>query len=267
MKNTTWRHGLLLALAFWSGASQASTLSTSSDIQIYSGGKLALQANPTPISLVTTRPSLTAGGSIQISSGGSIEIQSGQPPINSGVISSAAVMPLPTEPTIWAVNWTSGSITHIGDYFDVNVFAVVPLDNASPDELILGFGFNALLSGNGSAQFLGRTVNTLFDDISTQDGVNLTSAGLAFPGLGSNEVGSMISLAILHFQATAVGDLNIAITGDLSDPNQGLIYLNQAPLAIRANTLLAITAVPLPPSVLMFLGGLAISARGLRKHH
>lgn len=265
MKNTTWRHSLLLALAFWSGASQASTLSTSSDTQIYSGGNLVTQIGKPSVNLEARETLLLRGGNIQIASTGGLEIQASQTVENSRLVLTVQTA---TEPKIWALpNWTSGIPPHPGDYFDIAVLAQVPLINASPDELILGFGFNALLSGNGSAQFLGRTVNTLFDDISTHDGVNLTAAGLAFPGLGSNEVGSMISLAILHFQATAVGDLNIGITGDLSDPNQGLIYLNQAPLAIQANTLLAISAVPLPPSVLMFLGGLAISARGLRKHH
>ncbi|WP_020482680.1 hypothetical protein [Methylomonas sp. MK1] len=163
-----------------------------------------------------------------------------------------------------ALNQTSG-LTHVGDYFDVALVAFVPLANASPDELVLGFGFNAQLGGMGAAQFLGSTINSLFTDISTQDGVNLAAAGLAFPGLGFNEVGSLISLAVLHFQAVTAGNLNIAITSDLSDLNQGLIFLNQSALAINSSVGVEITAVPLPPSLLMFVSGVVVSLGGIRR--
>ncbi|WP_132325288.1 MULTISPECIES: hypothetical protein [Methylomonas] len=171
---------------------------------------------------------------------------------------------MPTEPTFLALKQTS-NLTHIGDYFNIEVVALVPLANTNPNELVLGFGFNTQLGGMGAAQFLGSTINSLFTDISTQDGVNLAAAGLAFPGLGLNEVGSLISLAVLHFQAVTAGNLDIAITSDLNDLNQGLIYLNQSPLAINASIGFDVTAVPLPPSLLMFVSGVVVSLGGFRR--
>jgi len=263
MKNMIWRHCLILALAFWSGVNQASTLSTSGDIQINPGGNIELQTGQTPGNLQAKQPPLITGGDIQIVPRGSIASPAGPTPTNSGSISPLTLVS-PTEPTFLALQQTSG-FTHIGDHFDVEVLAFAPLANASPDELVLGFGFNTLLGGTGAAQFLGSSINPLFTDVSTQDGVNLAAAGLAFPGLSANDVGSFISLAVLHFQAVASGDLNIAITSDLHDLNQGLIFLNQGPLAINASVGFNITAVPLPPSLLLFGSGLVVGFGGIRK--
>jgi hypothetical protein len=260
MKNSQWFHGLCLAAVLFSVDSSASTEIniperlnltakvpltplSSADIQVTSGGNLESGADRIMV-IPADRP--LSGGRIELKTPGSIQ--------NQGAILSAQVMPLPSEPTFWALHWTSG-ITRIGDYFDVEVLAISPLANASLDELILGFGFNTALSGTGSAQFLGSSVNPLFDDISTQDGVNLTAAGFAFPGFSVNDVGSLLSLAVLHFQALTAGDLSIAISSDLNDFNQGLIYLTQSPLAIQANTHLTITAVPLPPAIVLFVTG------------
>ncbi|WP_157204871.1 hypothetical protein [Methylomonas methanica] len=263
MKNMTWRYGLLLAFVFWSGNNQASTLSTSGDIQVFSGGNLEIQTGQSPVDLRAKQPPSIAGGDIQILPRGSIEIQAGQTPINSGSISSSAIM-LASGPAFLALPHTSG-LTHIGDYFDVELLAFAPLANASSDELVLGFGVNTQLGGAGAAQFLGSTINSLFTDISTQDDVNLAAAGVAFPGLSLNEVGSLISLAVLHFQAVTAGTLNIAITSDLNDLNQGLIFLNQSPLAINAGIGVDITAVPLPPSLLMLVSGVVVSLGGIRR--
>lgn len=263
MKNMICRDGLIFAMAFWSAATQASTLGTSGDLQIYSGGNIELQAGQTPVNLEATQPPRIAAGNIQISPRDIIEIKANQTPINSGSSASSAII-LPTEPTFWALNQTS-SLTHIGDYFDIEVVAFAPLANASPDELVLGFGFNTQLGGMGAAQFLGSTINPLFTDMSTQDGVNLAAAGIAFPGLGFDDVGSLISLAVLHFQAVTAGNLDIAITGDLNDPNQGLIYLTQASLAIQASTSVAISAVPLPATWLLFLPGAGFCLRRFRR--
>lgn len=263
MKNTTWRHGLLLAFVFWSDANLASTLSTPDNIQIHPGGNLDIQAGQTSVNLAITKPPSIAAGNIQLSPSGRIEIQAGQTPLNSGTIQTAA-LPLPGETKFWAIHWTSG-ITRIGDYFNIEVAAFAPLANANTDELIVGFGFNALTGGTGSAQFLGSSSSSLFTDISAQDGVNLTAAGIASPGLGANEAGSLLSLAVLHFRAIAAGSWNIAITGDLSDPNQGLIYRNQARLAIQANNTVTINAVPLPGAWLSFLSGAGICLRRLAR--
>lgn len=260
MKNSQWFHGLCLAAVLFSVDSSASTEIniperldltvkvpltplSSADIQVTSGGNLESGADRIMV-IPADRP--LSGGRIELKTPGSIQ--------NQGAILSAQVMPLPSEPTFLALHWTSG-ITRIGDYFDVEVLAISPLANASLDELILGFGFNTALSGTGAAQYLGSSVNSMFSDISTQEGVNLSAAGFAFPGLSVNDVGSLLSLAVLHFQALTAGDLNIAISSDLNNFNQGLIYLTQSPLAIQANTHLTITAVPLPPAIILFVTG------------
>ncbi|MBD9361471.1 hypothetical protein [Methylomonas fluvii] len=302
MKNMTWRHCLLLVSLFWSGVNQASGISIpesqdlttgtvsivrpprentarpplqTGDIVILPGGNIQVEANQQNQDLtagtvsttkppidITTRPPLR-GGDIVILPEGNIQLNATQPVINTGSILSLATV-LPNEPTFLALPQTSG-VTHIGDHFDIEVLALAPLANASPDELVLGFGFNTLLGGTGAAQFLGSSINPLFTDVSTQDGVNLAAAGLAFPGLSANDVGSWISLAVLHFQAVATGDLNIAITSDLHDLNQGLIFLNQGPLAINTSVGFNITAVPLPPSFLLFVSGLLVGLGGIRK--
>jgi len=259
MKNLPWRHCLLLACILWSGNNQASTLSISGSQDLIAGTVLASRSvlEKTPL------PPLR-GGDVVILPGGKIQLEAQQPITNTGSILSAAIMPLPNDPTFLPLHRTSG-ITHIGDYFDIEVVAFSLFANASPDELVLGFGFNAQLGGTAEAQFLGSSINPVFTDLSTQEGLNLTAAGLAFPGLSSNEAGSFISLAVLHFQAVTAGNLNIAITSDLTDPNQGLIFLTQAPLAIQTNSSLAITAVPLPSGLLLFVSGLAMSLGAFRK--
>lgn len=102
MKNMTWRHCLILALAFWPAANQASTLSATNDIQIYPGGNIDLQTGQTPGNLEAKQPPLITGGDIQILPREGIKIQTGQTPINSGLISPLTIV-LPTEPTFLAV--------------------------------------------------------------------------------------------------------------------------------------------------------------------
>lgn len=144
----------------------------------------------------------------------------------------------------------TGGAIQAGDYFDVDVVVNDVFAGAQAGEELLGFGFNAQVSGVGDAQFLGSTVNALFDNISAD--VGLDAAGLAFPGLDASAVGSVFTLATLHFQALTAGDVSLIAVGDLADFNQGLIFWNQAPMAIDGNLNLSITAVPLPPSAILF---------------
>jgi hypothetical protein len=269
MKNSKWFKGLCLAAVVFSADSSASvevnisdrldlkaklpiTSLLSSDILVGSGGNLLTVADR--IARMPVDRTLS-GGSIELKSPGAIQ--------NQGSILSSLVMTLPSKKTFLA--HLSSGMPRIGDNFDIHVWAISSLANASIDEMILGFGFNAELSGTGSAKFLGRSIHPLFTDISAQEGVNLTAAGLAFPGLSGTDAGSLLLMAILHFQALTAGDLNIAISSDLNDLNQGLIYLTQSPLAIQANTRLTITAVPLPPSAILFVSAALFTLIGRRK--
>lgn len=139
----------------------------------------------------------------------------------------------------------------VGDIFDIDLVGKGLLGYTSSNDLILGFGFNTQLTGIGGLQFLGSTINPLFDDASAD--VGLDAAGVAFPGLQVNAIGSAFSLATLHFQALSVGNASIAVVSDLQDSNQGLIFLNHAVVAIDSSLNVNISAVPLPPSAVLFL--------------
>lgn len=264
MKNLRWCQSLLLACTLWSGNNQAGILSVSANPDLLARSVLSDNSG-----LEITAPPVPDARDAVILARGNIQLEHQipnpvQPIINQGSIPAAAIMPLPNEPTFLPLLQTSGVI-HTGDHFDIEVIAFSLMANTSPDELVLGFGFNTQLDGTGAAQFLGSSINPAFTDLSNQEGVNLAAAGLAFPALSSIELEPVISLAVLHFQAVTAGDLNIAISSDLNDPNQGLIFLNQAPLAIQASYSLAITSVPLPSGLLLFGTGLAMGLSAFRQ--
>lgn len=150
---------------------------------------------------------------------------------------------------------TANSQVHVGDFFDVDVVVYNLFANNPTDEL-LAFGLNALYSTNGLVAFTGSTLNPLFDDLSLATGLN--AAGFAFPSISNAAtVAQTFSLASLHFQALTAGDVSIFVDSDLTDFNQGLTFLNQNPSAINASSNFTISAVPLPPAMLIFLSGLA----------
>lgn len=151
----------------------------------------------------------------------------------------------------------------VGDIFDIDLIGNGLLGYTSNDDLILGFGFNTQLSGIGGLQFLGSTINPLFDDTSVD--VGLDAAGVAFPGLDVSTVGSAFSLATLHFQALSAGNVSLAVVSDLADLNQGLIFWDQAAVAIDSNLSLNVSAVPLPPSAVLFISAGLFTVIGRRK--
>jgi len=158
---------------------------------------------------------------------------------------------------------TAGSPIHVGDVFDIELVAHDLFAGDNSDEL-LAFGLNTTSSISGLLEFQGSTVNPLFSDDSLL--VNLHAAGSAFPGISSNPSTALsFNLATLHFKALATGQVSVAIASDLSDFNQGLIFLNQGPVAINSSRGFDITSVPLPPSLLMFVSGVVVSLGGFRR--
>lgn len=151
----------------------------------------------------------------------------------------------------------------VGDYFDVDLAVNDAFAGTLDGEEVLGFGFNTQLTGIGGLQFLGSTINPLFDDTSADMG--LDAAGLAFPGLDINAIGSAFSLATLHFQALSAGSASIAVISDLADFNQGLFFLNQDVISIDSSLNLNVAAVPLPPSALLFISAGLFTVIGRRK--
>ncbi|MBS4052529.1 MAG: hypothetical protein KGZ69_15215 [Methylomonas sp.] len=147
----------------------------------------------------------------------------------------------------------SSATIQVGDQFDIEVLVQDAFINDPTDEL-LGFGFNTQLSGMGALQFLGSTIDPLFDDVSAD--LSLDAAGFAFPGWDANAIGASFSLATLHFQALTAGDVLLAIGSDLADLNQGLIFFNQDNSAIDASLNLQVSAVPIPTAAWIFMSGL-----------
>ncbi len=146
--------------------------------------------------------------------------------------------------------------------FDVEVL-VHDAFALSPNDELLGFGFNVQSSGAGNLQFLGSTVNASFTDTSADVGLDV--AGFAFPGLTADSVGSVFTLATLHFQALLAGNVSLAVIGDVADFNQGLIFFDRMPFAIDAGLRLNIAAVPLPPSSWLFFSAGLFALVGRRK--
>jgi len=156
---------------------------------------------------------------------------------------------------------TASHSIRVGDVFAIDVVAHDMFAADSGDEL-LAFGLNAASSISGLVEFQGSTINPLFSDDSLL--VNLHAAGSAFPGIGSNpSTASTFNLVTLNFKALAAGQVTLAIASDLSDFNQGLIFLNQGPVAINASRSFDITAVPLPGALVMFVSGLVVSFGGV----
>ncbi|MCQ8180482.1 hypothetical protein NP603_05135 [Methylomonas sp. SURF-1] len=158
---------------------------------------------------------------------------------------------------------TAGNSIRVGDVFAIDLVAHDLFAADSSDEL-LAFGLNSASSISGLVEFQGSTINPLFSDDSLL--VNLHAAGSAFPGIISDASTALaFNLATLHFKALVAGQVTLAIASDLSDFNQGLIFLNQGPMGINASRSFDITAVPLPGALVMFISGVVVSLGGFRR--
>ncbi|MBD9357446.1 PEP-CTERM sorting domain-containing protein [Methylomonas albis] len=158
---------------------------------------------------------------------------------------------------------TTTNNIHVGDVFDIDVVAHDLFTGDNTDEL-LAFGLNATSSIAGLLEFQGSSINPLFSDDSLL--VNLHAAGSAFPGIASDpSTAQSFNLATLHFKALAAGQVSLAIAADLSDFNQGLIFLNQGPMGINASRGFDITAVPVPATLWLFVSGVVVSFGGMRR--
>ncbi|UOA08076.1 hypothetical protein [Methylobacter sp. S3L5C] len=149
---------------------------------------------------------------------------------------------------------TASNQVQVGDSFDVDVIVHDLFANDLTDSL-LAFGLNALYSTNGLLAFTGSTINPLFEDNSVNYGLN--AAGWVYDAITNDVVvGQTLTLASLHFQALAAGNVSIFVDSELSDFNQGLTFLNQDRSAINVSSNFTISAVPLPPALLIFISGL-----------
>jgi hypothetical protein len=159
---------------------------------------------------------------------------------------------------------SANSQIQVGTTFDVDLVVHNLFANTSANERLLAFGLNVVSSISGLLEYQGSSINPLFSDDSLLLGLH--AAGSAFPGLSSPPPLTMtISLATLHFKALATGQTSLSIDSNLLDFNQGLFFLNQGQVAISAQRSFDITAVPLPPSLLIFVSGVAVSFGGIRR--
>jgi hypothetical protein len=118
-----------------------------------------------------------------------------------------------------------------GNPFDVTVNATNLFDGRDPLDLLLGFGFNVSLGNPAAIQFVDATVGSGFQQVASVPGADVVA--FAFPGIGPGSA-EPLELAVLHFRPVAPGSSSIAITSDLTDPNQGLVFLTAPTDALAA---------------------------------
>ncbi|MDO9240632.1 MAG: hypothetical protein Q7U30_11495 [Methylicorpusculum sp.] len=143
-------------------------------------------------------------------------------------------------------------IVKIGEQFSVTASVRNLFDESDTADELLAFGFNVVSSIN--IELIGREINPIFQE--DAELLSLTAAGSSFPGIAYEPEFQQLVLATLHFKALSEGAGFISIVTDLADLNQGLIFLNRDPMAFTIGQ--GITAVPLPPAILLFLNGLLI---------
>ena len=143
-------------------------------------------------------------------------------------------------------------IVKIGEQFSVTAVVRDLFDESDTADELLAFGFNVFSTIN--IELIGREINPLFQDDS--EILGLTAAGSSFPGIAYEPEFQPFELATLHFKALSEGAGFITIVADLTDLNQGLIFLNRDPMAFTIEQ--GLTAVPLPPAMFLFLNGLMI---------
>jgi hypothetical protein len=125
------------------------------------------------------------------------------------------------------------------------------------DDLV-AYGFDVSFDST-AVSYLGETSGPLFTDLSSNPGIGADVAGIATEVfLEAGDFTEPLTLAVLHFQAIGSGPTSISITGDSSNPDQGLFYLSGSD-PISASTLVDISPVsaPEPGTLLLCLFGLA----------
>jgi hypothetical protein len=127
--------------------------------------------------------------------------------------------------------------------FDVFVNVTGVFNPPHDTDLLLAYGFNIAFDSS-VLSYLGESAGPLFTDISNNPGITAQVAGVATAILlGPGDFVEPLRLAVLHFQTKAVGTTSIKITGDTSDLNQGLIYLNGSD-PISSSVSVAVTPEP-----------------------
>jgi hypothetical protein len=152
----------------------------------------------------------------------------------------------------------SGPSTASG-LFDVVVNVTDVFAPRHDADSLLGYGFN-IVYDNTILTYLGETAGPLFNDISGQPGLGAQVAGVASAILlNPGDFTEPLQLAILHFGLAGAqfGATSISITGDPSNPDQGLIYLSGSDPIAASTRVIAVAPVPEPSTLLLGIFGIA----------
>ncbi|HEY1241810.1 MAG TPA: hypothetical protein VGF16_14700 [Bryobacteraceae bacterium] len=110
-------------------------------------------------------------------------------------------------------------------FFDVFVNLTDVFSAPHDADFFLAYGFDVSFD-NSIVSYLGETPGALFTDLSANPGITAEVAGDATNILlGPGDFTEPLNLAVLHFETIGVGPTTITISGDISNLDQGLIYL------------------------------------------
>lgn len=146
---------------------------------------------------------------------------------------------------------------NVGQTFTITVSIDQPFSGAFAGDELLAFGFDLFFDAT-HVKLLSSTVAADWDDDSAAL-PDVDVAGSAFPGI-ADAGQAKLQLATLSFQVLTAGDTSVRIGTDIdTNWSHGLIYFNNAPLALNA-TVAITTAVPEPAALSIFLAGLGLAA-------
>lgn len=151
---------------------------------------------------------------------------------------------------------------NVGQTFSITVAIDQPFDGIFAGDELLAFGFD-LFFDSTQLKLLGASVAPGWDDDSASL-PDVDVAGSAFPGI-TDAGQATLQLATVSFQLLTAGSTSVRIGTDVdTNWSHGLIYFNNAPLALNG-TVAITSAVPEPDSVALLLAGLGLAGVAARR--
>lgn len=143
-----------------------------------------------------------------------------------------------------------------GDTFSIDLILTEAFAGLNAGDELLAFGFETAFESS-AAKLTGVTYASSFGDDAALLGLDL--AGSAFPGIPNIPDNQSVTLATLEFYAIHAGAFGLSLSGDPSEPDQGLFFGLHGPYAANAALSVDIqpSAVPVPAAFWLFASGLA----------